>query len=352
MPAVYLRNAWYQAAWVDEVGPEVCFARTILETPLVFFRGEDGKVAALLDRCPHRFAPLSKGRVSGSTLTCGYHGLAFNVNGQCVHNPHGPVPARAQVQAFPVLERHDALWVWMGNPSAADPNALPNFSLIDETPQTAKFHGLMPTAANYQLISDNLLDLSHVAFLHPTTFGNILRNAKMSVQEREGAVTARWSATGSEPPDTSPYRAFVPSGLADIWAGVEWRPPAVMVINSGAVPAGAIPTEKDQIYALHSLTPATESSTHYFYCVTRKFMTDSREITAVMKQGAEAAFTSEDKPMVEAQQSRMAGGDLFAMKPLLLSVDSAAVRARRELERLIAKEASAALHLGSETATR
>jgi vanillate O-demethylase monooxygenase subunit len=199
----------------------------------------------------------------------------------------------------------------------------------------------MPTAANYQLITDNLLDLSHVAFLHAATFGNILRDAKMNVAEHGTGVSVRWNATGCEPPVTSPYRAFVPTGLADIWAGVDWAPPATLVINSGAVPAGAVPTDTDQIFALHSLAPETPTTTHYFYCVTRKFMTDSREVTAVMQQAAELAFTSEDKPMVEAQQSRIVGDDLFAMKPLLLSVDSAAVRARRKLERLIANE----LHL-------
>jgi vanillate O-demethylase monooxygenase subunit len=239
----------------------------------------------------------------------------------------------------------------MGTPAAADPGVLPDFSFIDATPETAKFHGLIPTAANYQLITDNLLDLSHVAFLHPTTFGDILHNAKMSVEERDSVVCVRWNAIGSEPPDTSPYRAFVPAGLADIWAGVDWAPPAMMVINSGAVPTGVPPKDTDQIYALHSLTPATLASTHYFYCVTRKFATDSREVTAVMKQGAELAFTSEDKPMVEAQQTRTGGEELFALKPVLLSVDTAAVRVRRKLERLIATESQRAVPTFAEPGT-
>ncbi len=342
MNASYLRNAWYQVAWSSEVGDEGGLARTVLDTPLFVFRDEHKHAVALFDRCPHRFAPLSKGTAVGSTVTCGYHGLVFDTQGQCVRNPHGPIPPRLQVQAFPVLERHDALWVWMGEANRADPVALPDFGFIDATPASAKFHGLMPTAAPYQLVTDNLMDLSHIAFLHPTTFGDILQNSKMEVQEQGDRVQVDWKASGVEPPDTSPYRAFVPIGQADIWAGVEWMPPALLVINSGAVPAGQPPQPTDRIYALHSLTPETATTTHYFYCVTRAFKTDDVQITALMKQGAEAAFLGEDKPMIEAQFSRMGTPDLFAMKPMLLSVDAGAGRSRRKLDRLILAESESA----------
>lgn len=339
MTSAYLINAWYQAAWQSELiaGPVV---RTLLDTPLLLFRDDGGQAVALMDRCPHRFAPLSKGRVEGSTVTCGYHGLAFDRTGQCIHNPHGPIPPRARVRSFPVLERHDAVWVWMGDPDRADGQELPDFSFIDTTPASAKFHGCMPTAASYQLITDNLMDLSHVGFLHSGTFGDILPNARMTVEEGARGVVVRWIASAVEPPAASPYRAFVPEGAADIWASVEWAPPALMTIDSGAVPTGVSAGESDHVYALHSLTPESPTTTHYFYCVTRRFLTDDQQVTALMKQGAEAAFAGEDKPMIEAQQMRMGAHDLFALQPLLLSIDGAAVRARRRLERLIASQSA------------
>lgn len=342
MNATYLRNAWYQAGWSDELIEGKTLSRVLLDVPLMLFRDENGSAVALLDRCPHRFAPLSLGRIENGVVRCGYHGLAFDAHGRCVHNPNGPIPPRARVPVFPVLERHAALWVWFGDPVRADTRALPDFAFIDQTPATARFFGHMPTAAHYQLITDNLLDLSHVEFLHSGSFGPILRGATPLVKETGETVAARWAARDVEPPPTSPYRAFVPEGKADVWAGVEWSAPATLVINSGAVPAGKTPGPADQIFALHSLTPETGERTHYFYCVTRRFNVDDSQYTAMMKAAVEQAFIGEDKPMIEAQQARMGTTDLFGLQPLLLSVDGAAVRARRILERLLKAQAPAA----------
>ncbi|MEO6378470.1 MAG: Rieske 2Fe-2S domain-containing protein, partial [Caulobacteraceae bacterium] len=156
---MFLKNSWYQAAWSAELTAEDLLARTICGEPLVFFRNPDGAVQALYDRCPHRFAPLSRGTVNEGRLTCGYHGLVFDGSGACVHNPHGPPPRRTVVRPYPAVERHRAIWVWMGDPQAADPSLLPDLAFIDETPEIATISGYMPTRANYELLSDNILDL-------------------------------------------------------------------------------------------------------------------------------------------------------------------------------------------------
>lgn len=170
----WLRNCWYQAGWNEELDASPSLARTILGVPLVFFRREDGAVLALHDRCPHRFAPLSAGRVEPGRIICGYHGLAFGEDGACVHNPHGPITSRISVRAYPAVERHLALWVWMGEPALADPALIPDLSFIDRTPVTARITGHMPTAADYRLLTDNIMDLSHADYLHPTTLGGIM----------------------------------------------------------------------------------------------------------------------------------------------------------------------------------
>ena len=104
----YLRNCWYMAAWGDEVG-EKPLARTFLDKPVVLYRDADGRAHALFDRCPHRFAPLSVGKVEDATLVCGYHGLGFGGDGACTRNPHGPIPRALRVKSYPVVEAHRAV---------------------------------------------------------------------------------------------------------------------------------------------------------------------------------------------------------------------------------------------------
>ena len=135
MTATYLRNNWYQAAWASELS-EAPLARTLLDEPIVFFRTGAG-IAALQDRCPHRFAPLSAGRFQGGTVTCGYHGLTFDGSGRCVHNPYGPITEPMKVRSYPVAERHSAIWIWMGAQERADEALIPDVSFIDRTSPTA-----------------------------------------------------------------------------------------------------------------------------------------------------------------------------------------------------------------------
>src|ERR1700733_11544618 len=121
----YLKNSWYCAGWASNLTDKPV-GLTLLEKPVVFFRDAQGEPAALDGRCPHRFAPLWKGQVSGDTLTCPYHGLVFNKAGACIHNPHGDghIPPNARLGRYPVAERNNALWIWMGDPASADSSML------------------------------------------------------------------------------------------------------------------------------------------------------------------------------------------------------------------------------------
>lgn len=171
----YLRNAWYVAAWSDDLADSQLLGRTILKQPIVFYRKSDGKVAALQDRCPHRFAPLHMGKViHGDRVQCPYHGLEFDALGACVHNPHGSrnIPSRARVRSYPVIEKHKAIWIWMGE-RPADAAKVPDFSVLDNVPQLhSTKRDRITIRANYELIIDNLLDLSHTSYLHEGILGN------------------------------------------------------------------------------------------------------------------------------------------------------------------------------------
>ena len=171
----YLRNAWYCAGWSETLGDNAVLGITILKEPVVVYRQGNGEVAALEDRCAHRFAPLSMGAViGGNRIRCPYHGLEYDKTGACVLQPHGNknIPSRAKVKSYPVVEKHKAIWVWMGD-QTADPAKVPDFGVMDNVPalHTTKLDKIM-VKANYELVVDNLLDLSHTSTLcaHPSSW--------------------------------------------------------------------------------------------------------------------------------------------------------------------------------------
>jgi len=336
----YLMNTWYQAGFADEVPTGGKLARTICEVPLVLYRSAEGSLTALVDRCPHRFAPLSAGRVEGDNIFCGYHGLGFGTDGKCMHNPHGPIVSALAVRSFPVVERHTIVWVWLGDAERADPALIPDLSYIDETPPQARISGYMPTAANYQLLSDNILDLSHADFLHPDTLGGINSTAKTTNRQEGDKVVVDWLAENCEPPPA--FRVTVHGAdRADVWTEVVWRAPAVMTLGVAAVPAGQPRTWQDEGYTLHNMVPETATSTHYFYCSTRRFRVDDEGFSQFLRGALEQAFVQEDKPMLERQQARIGDTDFWSLEPALLRIDAASTRARRLLARKIADEAAA-----------
>jgi vanillate O-demethylase monooxygenase subunit len=168
----WIRNCWQVAAYAEEIGPQL-FARTFMDEPVVLWRVADGSVVALADRCAHRFVPLSAGRLDETdTIQCGYHGMRFDRGGHCVGVPgqSGPLP-RANVRAFPIVERHGFVWIWMGVPNLADPVDVPDVHWFND-PEWLCIGGYRYVAASYRLINDNLLDLSHESFVHGDTIGN------------------------------------------------------------------------------------------------------------------------------------------------------------------------------------
>lgn len=166
---MYLRDCWYAAAWPEEV-TSAPIRRTFLDQPIVIYRLENGDPVALLDRCPHRLVPLSLGTlIGGNELQCAYHGLRFDRHGVCTANPDGnhAIPPGARVRSFPLRSHCGLLWIWLGDPKLADAADIPNFETFGDIANYRFATGYAHVAANYQLITDNLLDLSHVEFLHP-----------------------------------------------------------------------------------------------------------------------------------------------------------------------------------------
>jgi vanillate O-demethylase monooxygenase subunit len=340
----FIKNAWYCAGFSSDVGVGQLYAITILAEPLVLFRTPEA-VVALHDRCPHRFAPLSRGTLCDATIRCGYHGIVFDAAGKCIQNPHGPIPAAARVKTYPVLERHAALWVWMGDAAKADAAQLPDFGSTEERPGWTRVTGRLHIKANYQLITDNLLDLSHVPFLHPFLAGGGPPPEGFTATIKTEVVGSTVHAINEfrHMPTSEFYRTLWERGAVpptcDMRANMRWNAPALMHLDTGATEVGGPRELGPSSPQGHWLTPETELSTHYFWAVGRDRFVGDAAMSEQVRLGIDGAFRTEDEPMIEAVQSRMAGTDLWAEKPLLFGTDNAAVRARRIVEKMIASEA-------------
>lgn len=327
----YIRNAWYLAAWTAEVPRDGFLSRKLLDRPWLLFRDRAGEWAMLEDRCPHRFVPLSKGRFADGRIACGYHGLTFDGAGRCVHNQFGAVPDGARVATCPVAEAHGGLWFWPGEPELADPELIPDFAFIDAGAAVQRSHYVM--GVNYELIADNLLDLSHAEFLHVESFGtngSLFSHGAQTVESDEGgAIWNRWDMTAAPAPGWA--APLLEEGEAvDQALHIRWHAPASLALFITMAREGSADPLVPPMANPHILTPETQGSTHYF------FTHDPGPDAEAM---ARRVFLEEDEPMITAQSEAMGGGDFWDLKPLILASDRAAIMARRKLMQMRKGEA-------------
>jgi vanillate O-demethylase monooxygenase subunit len=336
----FLTNTWYAGFWADELQDKP-LARTILGKPLVFYRGESGAIRALSDTCPHRFAPLHLGKVVGESVACPYHGLQFGPDGRCTHNPHGPLIGAARIDSYHLTERYGVYWIWMG-PAEPDPTALPDVPELEDQSLTW-VHGTIDVAADYRLVVDNLMDLSHVEFMHPM-LGAPGSSERVKYEAREdGNLVHSTNRLDREPtsgimrmmwPDAPDHTRFI--------ADMRWSAPSNLVLGTDVTTVdGDIANPVLRIPTVHFLTPETQTTTHYLWAAARNVALDNQAMSEGMKAGVVAAFKYEDEPMIAAVQQRMALLGNQQARPLLFKTDKGAVLARRVLERLIAAETTA-----------
>jgi len=344
----YLKNAWYAIAWSDEIGRSL-FPRTILDTPIVLFRDTEDRVVALRDRCPHRFAPLHRGTLSGGIVQCPYHGLQFDSAGRCVHNPHGSgvLPKAATVPAYPAVERFMLVWLWMGVPELADESKLPDFSYVDD-PALTTIKGMVQGAGHYELYADNIMDLGHAQFLHTGLGAPAFTKGAREVRQEGETV---WSNVASLNEELAPLHAAIKQLVGrrlDWWVDVRWNAPANMDLTLYVDEVGGSrQTAKWFDRNFHVITPQTTTSSFYFWALSRNYRVNDTELSLQLKAGLDAAFADEDKPMIVAQQAAMGGEGFWDLHPVLLPCDAGAIRARRVLAKLIAAETQEATGLAS-----
>ncbi|HUD94715.1 aromatic ring-hydroxylating dioxygenase subunit alpha [Sphingobium sp.] len=340
----YLKNAWYVAAWDHEVPEGTMLSRRLLGDPILFFRDEAGLVKALHGVCPHRYAPLARGKLVGDMVQCGYHGLGFGADGACVHNPFGAPPKNMSLRPYPVVELHSAIWIWMGEADRADPALIPDFGFND--PETAWVgKGYLNVKAGYELEIENILDLSHVQFLHPTTLGSDKVSEGIYTWKQEGDEV--WSNRDIHgemmTPELAEAMGIDPDALADRWINVRWNAPANLAIFAGAVTSGRPKAEGREAPTAHLFTPETATSSHYWYSIAfpKTLGPIGDQMAQEQVRFLSVPFELEDLPMLEDQQANIGDRDLRTMKLGWLPGDAAGARARNLLYARIDAEVAA-----------
>jgi len=334
-------DRWYVAAFASDIRDKPV-GRTFLNQKVVLFRTGNGQIAALEDRCCHRSLPLSCGTVEAEGVRCGYHGLLYAPSGQCLEIPGQiRIPSKACVRSYHVAERNQIVWIWMpaaaGDPPSVEPPAYPHH----DDPRYRFGSGMYHYQAPWQLIHDNLLDLSHLGYVHLKTIGgdaHLHMNAGMKVTQDGDSVKVVRLMPGSTPPPT--YRAAWPFGdKCDRWQEIVFHV-SHLEIWTGAIEPGTDSSENParggfHMRGFHGITPETETTCHYFWSMASNRHPDCEDnFETVVRQ---TAFTfDEDRGVIEAQYQNMLqfGAQATWMD---IHVDAGANRARRIVERLKAQ---------------
>ena len=331
-----VQNAWYLAAWASEVSTKP-LARRICNEPVVLFRTLGGEAVALLDSCAHRGAPLSLGTVVDKGIRCNYHGVVFGSTGECRAIPNQDViPPQARVKRFPLVEKDRMLWIWVGAAAAADPSLIVDYPFHDD-PRWPCQRTMTKVASDFLLVADNLLDATHLAYVHGATVGganpDVHMNAESSLKPTpRGLRFERLMRNAPPPPAYSACVTF--DGNIDRWQEFDFIAPATVLQYSGGVPAGqdrstaGVPRFDMRIF--HSTTPATDGSCYYFYSVSNGHRTDDPQATQIIADQVAAAI-AEDKLFIEAQYERVA--ELGEERLYANAADAARIMARRAVAR-------------------
>ena len=343
-------DAWYVAAYDVEVQREL-LARTVCGQKLVLFRRSDGGVGALEDSCWHRMLPLSMGRLENDQVVCGYHGLVYNTEGRCTFMPsQETINPSACVRSFPVIQKHRFVWVWPGDPALADPVKVPDLHWNDD-PEWTGDGKRIAVKCDYRLVLDNLMDLTHEAFVHGGSIGNhaVAEAPSVVTHGNRFATVTRWMQNVEAPPFWAGQlkHARNYTGPVDRWQIIRFEAPATIAIDvgvapagSGAVPRGNDPGDRSQGvngYVLNAITPETERTCHYFWAFCRNYSLGEQRLTHELREGVAGIF-HEDELVLEAQQQAMdeRPGQAFQN----LNIDAGSMWARRLIQHMIDRESA------------
>ena len=338
---MFLRNAWYVAARDHELGSAMPLAVKVLGEDIVLYRKSDGTPAALQDACPHRKLPLSMGRIKGDLLECGYHGMTFDCAGSCVKVPGGGViPRAAVVRSYALESRYGLLWIWMGEAGRADAARIFEVDHWGDPAWGLNQGDAMTIACNYLYMTDNLLDPSHVSWVHQSSFGNAAtENAPLSITDADNGVTVwRWMNDTEPAPFYAQFLKF--TGNCDRKQQYEVRFPCHALIKAVFAPAGTggegatLPEQTFVMDSYNFMTPIDADTTRYYWFQMRNFAPGDTDVSRRFAESVRAAF-SEDRVILQAVHKGMANKTTPNVD---LRIDAGPLRFRRRLATMIDAE--------------
>jgi phenylpropionate dioxygenase-like ring-hydroxylating dioxygenase large terminal subunit len=344
-----VRDQWYVAAYGSEITHQL-FARTICGEPLVLYRTDDGDVIALADRCVHRRFPLSRSRLDGDRVICGYHGFTYDRSGICVAVPaQTRIPRTARVSAYPVVEQDSFVWVWIGDRQAADPASVPRAPWLAQPGWTAVC-GMEPLAARHSLLVDNLMDLSHETYLHGGYIGTPeVAATPISTEVDDAAGVVRVSRRMDNAACPSFYADSTGlTGRITRWQDIEFQPPCLYLLHSRIAPQGLYPPElyvpgqeagRDagafHVEVVYALTPETQNSVHDFWAVARDFALEDEKVSDFLRDSNRTVVLQDVAALNTLEQviaAEEASGSRY--QELSINLDTGGLAARRLIARL------------------
>lgn len=347
-----IRNNWYALGFSSEAD-RTLRSRKVAGEAVVFYRRLDGGLVVLRDRCPHRSFPLSKGTLDGDRLLCGYHGLGFAPDGRCVSKPTDPgneIPVSAGT--YPVAERHHLMWIWPGDPALADEALIPSLPWLGQDGWDY-VHGYLRFPANYVALHENLMDLSHFAFLHVGNIGTPeYAAAPFRVAVKDGHINLRRVLEDAPLPSL----LAVPTRLGakrvtretDTW----WISPALNLTHSNVHDPAPEPGQRAR-YAfkvIHLITPETQYSTHNFWAVARDFRLGDPAVPEHTHASFDKAFREDQEALDWIEQLQREEGLGFG--EIHLGSDRGGILMRREMLKRAMREAGVPAAGGATGAAR
>jgi vanillate O-demethylase monooxygenase subunit len=333
----YPMNCWWVAAFSDEVG-RALLGRWLLDTPVLLYRTEDGHAVAIENRCPHRGAPLSLGCLKGDEVQCGYHGFQFDAAGACTNVPSMKAPlTAARIRAFPIIEQAPYVWIYLGDPDALDDVPPPPVLDWAGDPPFALRSGRMDIKANYMLLKENVLDLTHFGYVHAKSFK--ITDWKDPPSFSSEGETTSYHQYFRQSPLPPPFAE--PLGLP---IGIPYDRENYGSFESPALQKAAVDLKDPESGALtgrfrvaHATTPISRNSMHYFWLAGRDHATEPAQMDA-LKALTEIGF-AEDEEMIEAIQATADRDPRGASaSEVSVKMDTAGIQARRIVQRWMARE--------------
>lgn len=322
---MFIRNAWYNAGW-DYLFTQsqrnhltqarrALVAREIAGERLVLYRLPSGRIVALEDRCIHRQAALSLGQKEGEDVRCLYHGLRFGPDGRCNEIPgQGHIPPRACVRTFPVVERDNWVWVWLGDPARADETKIPH-AVGPSDPDWNVKTSHMEVRANYRLEIANLADLTHLVWVHRDTLGapdplsrERFTRIKPRFTMRDDGMHTYYVVRGV--PINSFLRHLFPADARfDYEFDITHTLPCTWVLHFRAYladgqdegpPAGALVADT---WTCQAVTPRNADHVDYYYSWGASRESEFAGLSELLRDNLDDAF-AEDREVLEAQHVR------------------------------------------------